>query len=275
MFDASSTLQKRSGKHFILSYPRRMGSPIVAELISLQATAPRRSAWSLYDHCAAITRLYAVFEGFVDALVQEYLEALPAIYPIYVELPAPIATQHRLGVAQILSKLGDSRLLFKHLTEQETLKGISAGNAGSPYTLLADAFLTDQQNYRAEQLNKIFGYLNLNNIWAGVEKHPAVAFYMTSRDPGEKPPRNSQNACGGSKPCLSLCSNRNTINPRTHLTRQFCGSRGSGVGGDLPKTLSDPGARDRPPQKAICSHAFIPRWCARRHIHRWGAGGWG
>jgi len=147
---------------------------------------PTRSVWVLYDHCAAITRLYAIFEDFVDNIIKEYLEALPNIYPAYLDLPQPVLTQHRIGVAQILSKLGDKGL-YKHLTEQVTLQGISEGNLGRNYSLLPEAFLTDAQNYRAEQINIVFSYLAISSIWAGVEKHVEILEYMRWRDPNEAP----------------------------------------------------------------------------------------
>jgi hypothetical protein len=160
--------------------------PTGDEFDAIRHTSPTKSGWALYDHCAAVTRLYAVFEAFVDSIIKEYLEALPDIYPAYLELPHTVVNQHRIGVAQILSKLGDKGL-FKHLSERDTLTGISEGNFGRPYSLLPDAFLTDTQNYRAEQINLVFSYLDISNIWAGVEKHRELIEYMKSRDVTETP----------------------------------------------------------------------------------------
>lgn len=157
-----------------------------AELRSIRLTSPTRSAWALYDHSAAVTRLYAILEDYIDSIIKEYLEALPDIYPKYLDLPLPIINQHRLGVAQILSKLGDKGL-YRHLSERATLEGISEGNLGRQYSLLPDAFLTDTQNYRADQINAAFAYLAITNIWAGVEKHREVVEYMRSRDANETP----------------------------------------------------------------------------------------
>jgi hypothetical protein len=157
-----------------------------AALKSLRDTAPARPVWALHDYCAAVTRLYSILEEFVDSILKEYLTLLPEIFPNYNDLPQPTLTQHRMGVSQILAKLGDKGL-FRHLTEIETLRGISDGYSGQKYVLLSDAFLTDTQNYRAEQINILFAYLGISNIWAGVEKHSRVTGYMKTRDPNDTP----------------------------------------------------------------------------------------
>ena len=117
---------------------------------------------------------------------RDNLEALPGVYPNYFDLPPAVLSQHRMGVAQVLSKLGEKGL-YKELTERDTLQGISAGTSGLGYSLLSEAFLTDTQNYRAEQINAVFSYLAISNVWAGVEKHVSVVEFMRSRDPSDTP----------------------------------------------------------------------------------------
>ena len=46
-------------------------------LALLRAAAPDRLEWQGFDHCAAITKIYALFENAVSELVQEYLLLLP------------------------------------------------------------------------------------------------------------------------------------------------------------------------------------------------------
>ncbi len=184
--DLQSVVSANERLKALVFSPKPVGNfgNITEELRSIEQTSPARSVWALYDHCAAVTRLYAIFEDFVDSIVKEYLEALPSIFPNYVDLPPSVLNQHRHGVAQILSKLGDKGL-YRHLSERDTLVGITDGYLGRGYSLLADAFLTDTQNYRADQINITFGYLNISDIWAGVEKHSELLNYMKSRDPNE------------------------------------------------------------------------------------------
>jgi hypothetical protein len=155
-------------------------------LRQIKDIAPQRNDWLIYDHCAALTRMYAIFEKFIEDLVTEYLRLLPALYPAYVNLPDRIVTQHRLGVAQILQKLGKEGP-YKDLSESDVVRGLALGQSGGKYTLLPDAFLIDPQNYRAETVNKIFQYLGFDNLWAGLEKHPRIEHFMKTRDATETP----------------------------------------------------------------------------------------
>lgn len=148
--------------------------------------APPKPAWQIYDHCAAFTRLYAVYEQFVDDLVSEYLRMLPSLYPRYEELPPNVTTQHRVGVAQILQKLGKDGP-YKTLEERSIIQNLAHGLLGNPnYVLLTDAFLIDPQNYRSEVITRLFSHLGFDNSWAWVEKHPSIAaFMLRRRDPNE------------------------------------------------------------------------------------------
>ena len=51
--------------------------------------------------------------------------------------------------------------------------------------MFADAYLIDPQNYRADLVNQIFGYLDFTDIWSGVEHHESVCSFMLTRDPSE------------------------------------------------------------------------------------------
>jgi HEPN superfamily protein len=150
----------------------------------IRATAPLRPSWQVYDHCAAFTRLYAVYEQFVENLVSEYLRMLPSLYARYEDLPPAVTTQHRLGTAQVLQKLGKDGP-YRDLEERSIIGDLSHGLLGNPnYKLLRHAFLIDPQNYRAEVVIKLFSYLGFENPWAWVEKHPSMLeFMLRHRDP--------------------------------------------------------------------------------------------
>src|SRR6185312_7181663 len=94
---------------------------------------PGSPAWQIYDHCAALLRLYAVYSIFVEDLVADYLQSLPHAYGTYDRLPEPVLRQHRIGFGQIMLKLGDSGP-YRHLKESEIILQLSNGMAGvSPY----------------------------------------------------------------------------------------------------------------------------------------------
>jgi hypothetical protein len=142
---------------------------------------PGRPAWQVYDHCAALLRLYAVYSIFLEDLVADYLSALPELYETYDQLPEPILKQHRTGFGQIMLKLGDAGP-YRHLKESEIILQLSQGVSGArPYTLLKDAFFIDRQNYRSEVLSRLLGNLGLENICSRIAKHPSMKAFVTER----------------------------------------------------------------------------------------------
>ena len=159
-------------------------------LDQIRASGLLKPAWQVYDHCAAFTRLYAVYEQFVEDLASDYLRVLPGLYRKYEDLPPNVRTQHRVGIGQLLMKLGKDGS-HKDLNEGAVVKGWSDGLSGNPsYTLLPDAFLIDPQNYRAETLGRLFSYLGIENCWAWVESHPLVSEFMaTERDSENETPK--------------------------------------------------------------------------------------
>ncbi len=109
------------------------------------------------------------------------------MFPYYSDLPQPTRTQHRIGAGQILQKWGDSSP-YKHLTEAAIASGFVDGIRGqNNYKLLPEAFLIDPQNYRAEILVKVFGYLGLSDCFAFVKKQINLQTFMHTRDATETP----------------------------------------------------------------------------------------
>src|SRR5216683_2554976 len=62
---------------------------------SLVPEMPGKVDWQVYDHCGAVTRIYAVYERFVSDLVGEYVRMLPKLYGKYSDLPLRVTKQHR------------------------------------------------------------------------------------------------------------------------------------------------------------------------------------
>lgn len=150
---------------------------------SIRANAPEKIQWQTYDHCAAFTRLYAMYSAFVEDVVWLYLRLLPALYPNYRDLPEGVLKQHRLGCAHILQKLGESGR-YGHLTELELVKTFASGVVGnSGYVLQRDAFFIDRQNYRLDALGRLLAYLGIEDGATRLSRHPKLLAFCEERKP--------------------------------------------------------------------------------------------
>lgn len=149
----------------------------------IRATAITKTGWHIYDHCAAFTRLYAIYATYVDELIEEYLRILPTLYVTYDQLPRPIVVQHRLGLGLILGKLGEGGA-YNHLNERDLITTLSHGlTGGTPYKLIKHAFLTDRQNYRLEVLGRLLGYLGIDNAAQQLSNNRALTSFLETTKP--------------------------------------------------------------------------------------------
>jgi len=151
---------------------------VVHQLAQLLPGVPDKLDWQIYDHCAALTRLYSIYEQFVGELVSKYVTVLPNLYPKYLDLPQSLITQHRSGIGQILLKMGEKGR-YKKLEEAVVVRELAAAVAGaSTYKLLADAFFVERQNLRYEVLCRILSTLGFEHAGRFINKHAAVLKFI-------------------------------------------------------------------------------------------------
>lgn len=147
-------------------------------------TGVTKSDWHIYDHCAAFTRLYAIYATFVEELIETYLGILPSLYPSYDALPKSVTTQHRIGLSTILAKLGDGGG-YSYLDEKTIIITLADGlNGNTPYRLLKPAFLPDRQNYRMEIIGRLLGYLGVSNAIQRLSNNRCLQEFLSTVKPG-------------------------------------------------------------------------------------------
>jgi hypothetical protein len=138
---------------------------------------PDEREWQIYDHCAVVTRLYAIYERFVEDLIAAWLENLPNIVNKYSDLEEKVKDTHQLGVGRLLLDLKKRR--FEHLSINEVIQGLFNGvNDNEKYKLIPDAFLLHEQNLRREILDKVFADAGISNAWKWVDKHRKVKQFI-------------------------------------------------------------------------------------------------
>jgi hypothetical protein len=156
-----------------------------AALKILRTEAPDNLTWRLFDHCAAITRIYAVFEQCIIELVEEYAGFLPKVFPSYAKLDEDIRISHRVGVGHVLMKWSATQPIYGKIAETSIASGLVDGLRGTSYTLLADAFLTDSDNYRPDTLNRVFKKIGFDDAYSFVKNAPKVIEFCSNKLLGE------------------------------------------------------------------------------------------
>lgn len=148
------------------------------ELIKeIKQNVPQTTAWRIYDHCAAVTKLYAIYENFVEDLIRDWLILLPRLCQNYDDLDESIKNTHKLGVGRLLIDLNKNR--YKHLTVEDVINGLFNGvNNKTDYELVADAFLFYEQNLRKEILDKLLADAGISKSWNWIDKHKSIQNFV-------------------------------------------------------------------------------------------------
>lgn len=141
--------------------------------------APGRAEWAVYDHCASITRLYAVYERFVGDLATAWLGVVPSLFSGYSNLPETLQRQHILGVARILPKVGERR--YKHLTAESVIEGLYRGRKSrEEYELHYELFAVTERNLRLDALVELFTRVGVADIKTWLAHHRGIQSFMSN-----------------------------------------------------------------------------------------------
>ncbi|MCC3423801.1 MAG: hypothetical protein JGK12_07680 [Microcoleus sp. PH2017_01_SCD_O_A] len=110
------------------------------EFTALMEVISTEKEWEIYDRSAVVTRLYAIYERFVEDLISDWLRLLPDLVPRYSDLEEKIQNTHREGIGRLLIDIKKNR--FQHLSVEKVVQGLSCGITDTgKYELLPDAFL--------------------------------------------------------------------------------------------------------------------------------------
>lgn len=139
---------------------------------------PQRADWVVFNHCAGITRLYAIYECFAVTLIESWLRSLPGLFENYKALPDVLRGEHKAGVARLLMKVGKGR--YQHLTTESLLRGLFQGLAtGLDYELPVDVYRVEDRNLRPEVLAELFRRVSLDGLWNWITQHPEMTRFMS------------------------------------------------------------------------------------------------
>jgi len=149
------------------------------QLTQLREDIPSEREWRVYDHCAAVTRLYAIYEGFVEELITNWVQVLPEMFPLYSDLKDEIRDTHQIGVGKLLLELKKKKNRFQHLSVEKVVRGLlRAVTDEETYELVSDAFLLHEGNLRKKAIEQLFSGAGIPNTWVWVDNHRAIKYFV-------------------------------------------------------------------------------------------------
>jgi hypothetical protein len=151
--------------------------PANSEFAALTGEIPSKWEWEIYDRSAVVTRLYAIYERFVEDLISDWLRLLPDLVPCYSDLDEKIQNTHREGIGRLLIDIKKNR--FQHLSIEQVVRGLSCGITDiGKYDLLPEAFLLQEQNLRKEVLETILKNAGLDEAWKWIINHKEIKCFI-------------------------------------------------------------------------------------------------
>ena len=152
---------------------------IEENLNSLKEIAPNKNDWRIYDNSAVVTRLYAIYESFVEKLIKDWIEEVPNIFTRYSDLPEKIQRTHERGVAQLLEERQKKQGRSNHLSVEDVIRGLYWGVTGNhKYELIPGAFLFHSQNLRKDALQELLANAGIPDSWKWIENYRDIKNFI-------------------------------------------------------------------------------------------------
>lgn len=146
---------------------------------SIAGEAPDMTSWRVIDHCAAVTRSYALFESFVMEALREYLTFLSGAYKMSA-LGSDFEARYTKGIGRILQDQHKHR--YRNLNIATVITGASdALSDKDGYQIQAEALLRTEQNLRMTELNRLFNDCGLAGLESWVGSHRAVQAFFAAQ----------------------------------------------------------------------------------------------
>ena len=154
------------------------------QLMDLKALLPDDTTWKVYEHCSVVTRLYSIYESFVEKLITGWINYLPEIYPDYSDLPETIRNTHSVGVGNLLLELRKEKSRLRDLSVEQVIRGLYLGITNQPeqYDLIAEAFIIHQQNLRKEAIEQLFTNAGIPQSWNWIKEHRKMKIIVEDID---------------------------------------------------------------------------------------------
>jgi MAE_28990/MAE_18760-like HEPN len=132
----------------------------------------KRLQLRLYSMSSSVTRLYAIYERFVESLVADYLDLIPEISS-YADLPCAMRNEYRIGISHLLSRIDRER--YRHLTHENLIRWYHEALTGHvPYRFIPEALTRHDNNLRLTTLTGMFERAWLPDLHGWLSHHQSI-----------------------------------------------------------------------------------------------------
>jgi hypothetical protein len=152
----------------------------VHEAVSNGKASDDRRQIKLYAVSSCVTRLYAIYESFVEKILSDFLDSIPEISS-YASLPAKLKSNYRLGISHVLSKIDKER--YNHLTHESVVLWYHEALTNQPdYKFVTEALVRHDENLRLNVLENLLGAIQLPGIKDWLAHNEAVSSLYTESE---------------------------------------------------------------------------------------------
>lgn len=146
------------------------------ELNEVSLIAPDATGWRVQDHCAAVSRIYAIFEKYCESVLADWI-AFRVDGCCYNELPEKMITAYPEGVLTVLGSIKHVR--YSHLSEKDIISEYNSALNGSNNFRIAPECLTyHRNNLRLPDVIEIFERSGIKNCESWLANHPALSHHF-------------------------------------------------------------------------------------------------
>jgi hypothetical protein len=145
-------------------------------MVSNEKDSNKRNQIKVYSVASCVTRLYAIYENYIQSILSDYLDEISSLY-LFESLSERFQNYYRIGFSQILSRIGQSR--YNHLSHTQLINTYDKTISGIfPYQFIPEALLRHDQNLRLNTLNELFSKLELQDFNTWITSHYKICEYF-------------------------------------------------------------------------------------------------
>lgn len=142
------------------------------ESLLAEQDAATRQQMKIYSVSSCATRLYAIYERFVETLVSDFLDAIPE-YCSFAALTDAMRSEYRVGISHLLSRLDSPR--YRHLNHENLIRWYhEALSAANPYRFVPEALTRHDENLRLSVLSGMLSRVQVTDLQGWLSHHSSI-----------------------------------------------------------------------------------------------------